>query len=82
MFGVLCPPQVIFDYIFVNKFSKNFKIWGFMPGNFLQKFPKFPKTFLIIFKVFILGNFYLIFAIKLVQNHYMDQNLAIFSHKT
>ena len=49
------PPQVMFYCIFINKFSKNFKIWSFMSGNFfrkiLQNFQKISLNFLNFSKI-------------------------------
>ena len=43
------PPQVMFHCIFIKKFSKIFKIWSFMSGDFFRKIrrnlQKYPEIF-------------------------------------
>ena len=73
----LVPKQVMFYCIFSKEFSKIFEIWSFMFGSFFKKFSKisrnFPKIFPTSKEVF--------FVPKIVQNHYINQNLAKFSLK-
>ena len=72
------PLPTPFYCIFINKFSKIFKMWSFMSGNFFRKISqKFPE----IFSTFSKSKKTIIFAPKTVQNHNINQNLAKFSLK-
>ena len=82
-FGVLCPPQLMFYCNFKKEFSEFSEIWSFMSGDFFRKIPqnfrKISRNFLNFPKI---ERKPIISVPKLVQNHYIDQNLAKFSHKT
>ena len=80
--GVLCPPQGMFYCISKKEFWEFFKIWSFMSGNLFEKFPKFSNKIFEILPTFSKLMKIDIFVPKLVQNHYVDQNLAILSHRT
>ena len=82
MFGVLSPPTRYVYCIFINRFSKIFKIWSFMSGNFFEKFSKICKNFPVILSTFLKSKKAIIFVTKVVQNDYIDQTLVKFSRKT
>ena len=83
-FILLCLFKKIFlrfYCIFNKEFSGISKFWILIPMIFFEKFPKISNISWNIF------NFSKIektisFVPKLVQNHYIDQNLAKFSDKT
>ena len=59
--------------------SRVFEIWSFMSANFLQKLLKISKKFPRILSTFSKSRKTIIFVPVSVQNHNIDQNLAIFS---
>ena len=80
IFGVLCPPQVMFYCISRKEFFEFFKLefhvrqfFSKISQNFKQSFWNFSNFFKIDKKF--------TFEPKVVQNHYVDQNLAKFSRK-
>ena len=74
--------QSMFYWIFINKFSESFEIWCFMFAIFTIKFLRISQKFSEKFSTFSKSNKTIVFVPKLVQNHYIDQNLAKFFLKT
>ena len=83
IFGVLCPPTSNVLFVFQERIFENFQNLEFYVRAFFSKnSPKFSKNFLKFFQLFQNWKKTINFEHKLVQNHNIDQNLAIFSHKT
>ena len=53
-----------------------------MSGNFFRRIPQNFLKFREIFSTFSKSKKTIDFVTKLIQNYYIDQNLAEFSHKT
>ena len=70
--------QSMFYWIFINKFSESFEIWCFMFAIFTIKFLRISQKFSEKFSTFSKSKKTILFVPKLVQNHYIDQNLAKF----
>lgn len=79
-FGVLCPANNLSYCVFIDNFSKIFKIRSFLCHSFSKKIPQnLPKKFHIFQLIRNQKNG--CFAFKLVPNHYIDQNSAKYSQK-
>ena len=65
--------------MFKKEFSKIFETWSFISAIFIQNI---SRKYHEIFKTFSKSKKITIFVPKSVQNHYIDENLAKFSHKT
>ena len=69
--------------MFYCSFKKEFSKFGVLsPQFFFEKISKISEKFPEILSTFSKSIKTYIFVQKLVQNHYIDQNLAKFSHKT
>ena len=69
--------------MFYCSFKKEFSKFGVLsPQFFFEKISKISEKFPEILSTFSKSIKTFIFVPKLVQNHYIDQNLAKFSHKT
>ena len=73
--------QSMFYWIFITKFSESFEIWCFMFAIFTIKFLRISQKFSEKFSTFSKSKKTIVFVPKLVQNHYIDQNLAKFALK-
>ena len=79
IFEVLSPHKKCF----IAYLRKNFQNLEFYPPQFFfEKISKISKKFPEILSTFSKSIKTFIFVPKLVQNHYIDQNLAKFSHET
>ena len=76
------PHKVRFIAFLLTNFRKFSKFGVLCPAIFFEKFPKISKRFPEIFSTFSKSKKTIIIVTKLVQNDYVDQNLAKFSNKT
>ena len=76
----MSPFLPIFIAFLRNNFRKFSKLWVLCQAIFSKSFLKFTENFLKFFNLFIIEKTN-IFAPSIVQNHYINQNLAKFSLK-
>ena len=83
IFWSFTSPHKTYFIAFLRKNFRKFSKFGVLcPGIFFEKFPKIFEKFPEIFLLFPKLKKSIDFEHKLVQNHYIDQNQAKFSHKT
>ena len=77
-FRVLCPPTIYALLSFYSEVFDNLRnIWSLISDNFFRKIPKnFPRNS-EMFSTFSKSKETIVSVPKLVQNHCIDQNLAI-----
>ena len=75
------PQPPLFYCILRKKFRKLSKIVLLILATFFKKFPKISKKFVKFFQLFQNRKRNIFFELKLVQNHYIDQNLVKFPPK-
>ena len=78
----MSPYLPLFIAFLLTNFRKFSKCGVLCPAIFFEKFPKISQKFSEIFSTFSKSKKTIIFASKIVQNHYINQNLAKFSLKT
>ena len=78
----MSPHKGCFIAFLLTNFRKFSKFGVLCPAIFFEKFPKISRKFPEIFSTFSKSKKTITFAPKIVQNHYINQNLAKFSLKT
>merc|ERR1712163_8891 len=78
----MSPYLPLFIAFLLTNFRKFSKFGVLCPAIFFEKFPKISRKFPEIFSTFSKSKKTITFAPKIVQNHYINQNLAKFPRKT
>ena len=68
--------KLMFNCIFIRKFLEVFEIWSFMFCYFFEKLLRISPKISEILWTFSKLKTSIIFVLKLIQNHYIDQNSA------
>merc|ERR1712163_47553 len=78
----MSPYLPLFIGFLLTNFRKFSKFGVLSPAIFFENFTKISRKFPEIFSTFSKSKKITIFTPKIVHNHYINQNLVKFSHKT